>query len=44
MTYQAIKGNLVKGINSLSILSEFYKVENKSWWNQYGDVSFYKVK
>jgi hypothetical protein len=26
------------------MLSEFYKVENKSWWNQYGDVSFYKVK
>ena len=36
--------NLVKGIHSLSTLSEFYKVENKSWWNQYGDVSFYKVK
>ena len=40
-----IKGpNLVKGIHSFRTLSEFYKVENKSWWNQYGDVSFYKVK
>ena len=36
--------NLMKDIDSLSTLIEFHKVENKSWWNQYGDVSFYKVK
>jgi hypothetical protein len=36
--------NLIKDIESLSTLSEFFKVENKSWRNLYGDVSFYKVK
>jgi hypothetical protein len=35
--------NLMKDRQSLSMLSEFYKIDNKGWWSQYGDVSFYKV-